>query len=203
MKIVGLTGGIGSGKSSVAGMLVEKGARLIDADLLAREVVGPGRPAWQDIISEFGEDVKAPDGSIDREKLGSIVFYDDKKRKRLNELTHPRIGEEILRLLNKYREEGAPVVVIDAALLLESPATHWIKPVIVVTAPDETKSERVARRDSLSAEDVMARIKSQWSDSERTALADYVIDNSGGLADLESQVDRVYNEILQGDEGAE
>ncbi len=197
MKIVGLTGGIGSGKSSVAGMLVERGARLIDADFLAREVVKPGRRAWHDIIAEFGDEVKAPDGSIDRERLGAIVFNDEAKRMRLNQLTHPRIGEEIVRLLNRYREKGAPVAVIDAALLLESPATRWIKPVIVVTAPDEQKAERVARRDNLGRDEVLSRIKAQWSDEERAALADFVIDNSKDLAFLESQVDEVWRKISE------
>ncbi|MFO8059002.1 MAG: dephospho-CoA kinase [bacterium] len=197
MKVVGLTGGIGSGKSTVAELLKERGARLIDADFLARQVVEPGRPAWNDIIEEFGSDIKAADDSIDRDKLGSVVFNNEDKRRRLNEITHPRIGEEMVRLLQKHREEGAPVSVIDAALLLESPATKWIKPVIVVTAPDEEKARRVALRDGLSGDDVMARIKSQWSDDERAALADFVIDNSGDLDYLREQVDEVWRKIAE------
>jgi dephospho-CoA kinase len=197
LKIVGLTGGIGAGKSTVARMLVARGARLIDADLLAREVVEPGKPAWRDIVEEFGEDVLNADRSINREALAAVVFKDEEKRERLNLITHPRIGEQMIALTNKYRDEGAQVVIIDAALLLESPATRWIKPAIVVVADDELKVDRVCARDRCGREEVLGRIRSQWTDEKRAGLADYVIDKSGDLASLEEQVEKVWKSILE------
>lgn len=197
MKIVGLTGGIGSGKTTVAGMLVERGARLIDADLLARVVVEPGRPAYNDIVEEFGEAALNPDKTINRERLGEIVFADREKRERLNKITHPRIGEELLKQIRKFQEEGAKVTIFDAALLLETPATSWIKPVIVVAAGDEVKIERILARDGLARGEVENRIKSQWSDEQRIEKADFVINNSGDLASLEGQVDEVWGKIME------
>ena len=196
MKIVGLTGGIGSGKSTVAQMLVNRGARLIDADLLAREVVEPDRPAWRGIVAEFGGSVLNADRTLNREALARIVFQDESKLSRLNQLTHPRIGERMIELLNLAREEGAPVAVIDAALLFESPSTRWIKPVIVVVADDELKVQRVCARDRCDPEQVRSRLRSQWSDERKAAAADFVIDNSGGLASLERQVDELWPRLL-------
>lgn len=198
MKIVGLTGGIGTGKSAAARMLVERGARLIDADALARVVVEPDRPAWQDIVREFGETLLNPDRTLNRERLAALVFADEKLRTRLNQITHPRIGEEMLRLIRQYQDQGARAVVIDAALLLESPATRWIKPVIVVMAQEEVKVERVCARDRASREDVLKRIRAQWSDEERAARADYVIENSGDLQSLEEQIEKVWRLITGG-----
>ena len=197
MKILGLTGGIGTGKSTVARMLVARGARLIDADQLARVVVEPGRPAWQDIVAEFGEGVLNPDRTVNREALAAVVFNDEPKRQRLNEITHPRIGQEMLKLIKTYTEEGALVTVIDAALLLESPATRWIKPVIVVIADEAVKVARVCERDGCCQEDVIKRIRSQWSDEERARLADFVIDNSHDLVSLEEQIARVWSRMLK------
>ncbi|HUT55183.1 MAG TPA: dephospho-CoA kinase [bacterium] len=196
MKIVGLTGGIGSGKSTVARMFVDRGARLIDADQLARDVVLPQKPAWNDIVREFGEAVLLPDRAINREALAAIVFADQDKRKRLNDITHPRIGQEMLRLAKQFTEQGAPLAVIDAALLLESPATKWIKPVIVVVADEAVKLERVCARDRCDQDEVLQRIRAQWPDSERVKYADYVIDNSGTLEDLKEQVEKVWRQII-------
>lgn len=196
MKIVGLTGGIGSGKSTVAKMLVKRGARLIDADVLAREVVEPDRPAWKEIVAEFGKGVLNPDRTIDRQALAEIVFGDEKKRERLNHITHPRVGEEMIRLSKKYDAEGADVTIIDAALLFESAATRWIRPVIVVAADEEVRVKRVCERDGTCAGDVEKRIRSQMPDEEKKKLADFVIDNSGGLESLEEQVDEVWGKLL-------
>jgi dephospho-CoA kinase len=197
LKLVGLTGGIGTGKSTVARMLVERGARLIDADLLARVVVEPDRPAWKDIVAEFGEGVLNADRTINREALAAVVFNDEEKRDRLNRITHPRIGRELLDLINRLRDEGSRIAVFDAALLLETPATNWIKPVIVVVADDALKVKRVCSRDNCSEEDVISRIESQWTDEKRAALADHVIDNSGDLAALEEQVEKVWKSLSE------
>ena len=196
VKTVGLTGGIGSGKSTVAAMLVQKGARLIDADRLARGVVEPGKPAWTDIVAEFGGSVLRADRAINREALAAIVFADENKRRRLNDITHPRIGQEMIRLAKLCSDQGAPLIVIDAALLLESPATKWIKPVIVVVADEAVKLDRVLARDHCDRDDVLKRIRSQWPDSERVKYADYVINNSGTLDDLKEQVQNLWRQLM-------
>ncbi len=195
MKVVGLTGGIGSGKSTVSAMLEKMGGRIIDADKLAREVVEPGNPAWKDIMREFGEGVLNHDSTINREALAELVFRDEKKRRRLNQITHPRIGERMIELIDRFREQGAPVAIIDAALLIESPATRWIKPVIVVAAGDELKIERIMKRDGAAREEVEKRIRSQMPDREKRKHADYVIENSGDLAGLEEQVRKVWEQV--------
>jgi len=199
MRVVGLTGGIASGKSTVAGMFVELGARLVDADLLARQVVLPGRPAWGEIVAHFGEAVLNPDRTLNREKLGEIIFHDPGQRQVLNGITHPRIGAEMLEQIQEHQREGAAIVLIDAALLLETPATSWIRPVVAVAAAEETQIQRLIQRDGLSREEANARIRAQWSDEERRARADYVIDNSGTLAELQRRVEEVWIELLSAD----
>lgn len=197
MKVAGLTGGIGSGKSTVAGMFVNLGARLIDADLLARQVVKPGEKAWNDILETFGNKVFQENGELDRDALAQIIFKDPDARRKLNSITHPRIGEEIVRLLDEYRAQDAAVVLIDAALLLESPATDWIKPVIVVTAPEQQKIDRLVQRDGISEEHARERIASQMSDEQRAEKADYVIENSGTIDDLEARVREIWKIIAE------
>jgi dephospho-CoA kinase len=196
MKIVGLTGGIGSGKSTVARMLAARGARVIDADLLAREVVAPDLPAWQEIVEHFGEEVLNPDRTLNRERLAAVVFGDEDRRRLLNGIVHPRIGQETLERIKVFEREGAPLVVFDAALLLETPATNWIRPVIVVVADEETRVGRVVARDGTGAETARSRMAAQWTDAERVQHADYVIDNSGDLAALAAQVERLWGRLL-------
>ena len=196
MRVVGLTGGIASGKSMVARMFVELGARLVDADLLARQVVEPGQPAWGAIADHFGEGVLNPDRTLNREKLAEVIFRDPDERRVLNAITHPRIGAEMLDLIQRFQREGAAVVLIDAALLLESPATNWIRPVVVVTAEEEVRAERIMERDGLSREQALARIRSQMREDERKTRADYVIDNSGTLEELKRRVEEVWIELL-------
>lgn len=196
MRVVGLTGGIASGKSTVARMFVELGGRLVDADLLARQVVEPGRPAWGEVVDHFGEAVLNPDRTLNREKLAEIIFRDPGERQVLNGITHPRIGAEMLDQIQRFQREGAAVVLIDAALLLESPATNWIRPVVVVTADEAVRADRIMERDGLSREQALARIRSQMSEDERKALADFVLDNSGSLDDLQHRVEEVWIELL-------
>ena len=196
MRVVGLTGGIASGKSTVARMFVELGARLVDADLLARQVVEPDKPAWGEIADHFGEGGLNPDRTLNREKLAEIIFRDPDERRVLNDISPPRIGAEMLDLIQRFQREGAAVVLIDAALLLESPATNWIRPVVVVTAEEEVRAERIMERDGLSQEQALARIRSQMREDERKTRADYVIDNSGSLEDLQDRVEEVWIELL-------
>jgi len=199
MRVVGLTGGIASGKSTVARMFVELGARLVDADLIARQVVEPGRPAWAEIVAHFGEGVLNPDRTLNRDKLGEIIFHDEPARQLLNGITHPRIGTEMLEQIQLHQRAGANVVLIDAALLLESPATSWIRPVVVAAADEAVKVQRIMERDGLSREQALARIRAQWSDEERKAKADFVIDNSGTLEELQRRVEEVWVELLSSD----
>jgi len=168
----------------------------VDADLLARQVVEPGKPAWGAIADHFGEGVLNPDRTLNREKLAEVIFRDPDERRVLNAITHPRIGAEMLDLIQRFQREGAAVVLIDAALLLESPATNWIRPVVVVTAEEEVRAERIMERDGLSREQALARIRSQMREDERKTRADYVIDNSGTLEELKRRVEEVWIELL-------
>ena len=195
MKLVGLTGGIATGKSTVAEMFVDLGARLIDADLLARDVVQPGKPAWHEIVQSFGPQVLNRDQTINREALAEIVFNEPPARQKLNSITHPRIGKELMERVSRYRKEGAEIVIFDAALLLETPAVNWIKPVVVVTADEETRIKRLKQRNGLTREQALSRIRAQWPDEKRAALADYVIDNSGTRDELRGKVEDTWHKL--------
>ena len=189
MKVVGLTGGIASGKSTVSRMFEALGARIIDADRIARDVVAPGRESWSKIVERFGRGILLPDGSIDREKLGRIVFDDAEARSALNSITHPVIISEIAGRVATYIEQDAPLVLIDAALLFESGAKgSTIGEVIIVTAEEEIQVERIVRRDGLSPEAAGKRIAAQMPLDEKRRLADHVIDNSGTLDETRLQV---------------
>lgn len=195
MKIAGLTGGIGSGKSTVARILSELGAYIIDADELARRVVEPGKPAFEEIRERFGEAVIGPAQNLDRKKLAEIIFDDPGKKELLEKITHPRIGEEIMRELQKAREQGFGLAVIDAALLLESPLGDWARPVILVVADPAVRVSRVCQRDRVCEEEVGSRIRNQSPDSEKMKKSDYVIDNNCDLEELKKRVTEVYHRL--------
>ena len=197
MKIAGLTGGIGSGKSTVAKILAGLGAYVIDADALAREVVEPGRPAWEEIKKTFGEEFLNPDRTVNRAKLAGVIFCEPEKREKLEQITHPRIGEEIMKGLERAKKLGVKLAVIDAALLLESPLAQWVKPVILVVADAELRVERVCRRDRVCEAEVQARIRNQASDLERKQKADFVIDNNRGPEELREQVQKLFSAMLE------
>jgi dephospho-CoA kinase len=201
MKVAGITGGIGSGKSTVAGMLRELGAYVIDADQLARRIVEPGKPAWREIKAFFGDRVFNPDQTINRKKLAETVFANPEARKKLESFTHPRIGEEILKELAKAREQNYPLAVIDAALLIESDAADWLRPLILVVADEESRVQRVCARDSCCAEDVRARIRNQTSDAERRKKADFVIENNCGEKELRARVAELFQSLVSGASG--
>jgi len=195
--LVGLTGSIATGKSTVSGMFAHLGARVIDADLLAREVVMPGQAAYARIVAEFGPQVVQEDGSLDRKALGALVFGDAAKRKRLEEITHPAIGARRERLLSVLDEEAFEGVVIwDAALLFEGGGAATMDRVVVVYADSETERRRLMERDGLSDADACARIASQMPVAEKAKLADHVIDNSGMREETERQVRTVYGALL-------
>jgi dephospho-CoA kinase len=195
--LVGLTGSIATGKSTVSRMFAHLGARLIDADLLAREVGMPGQPAYVRIVEEFGRQVVQEDGSLDRKALGAVVFADAAKRRRLEEITHPAIGARQQRILSVLDEEAFEGVVIwDAALLFEGGGTAKMDRVVVVYADPETERRRLMERDGLSDADARARIGSQMPVAEKAKLADHVIDNSGTREETERQVRAVYGALL-------
>ena len=195
--LVGLTGSIATGKSTVSQMFAHLGARVVDADLLAREVVMPGQPAYVKIVEEFGPGVVQDDGSLDRKALGAIVFADPARRKRLEEITHPAIGARQQRILSVLDEEAFEGVVIwDAALLYESGGAAKMDRVVVVSTDSETERRRLMERDGMSDADARARIASQMPIADKAKLAHHVIDNSGPRAETERQVRAVYGALL-------
>jgi len=195
--LVGLTGSIATGKSTVSRMFAHLGARVIDADLLAREVVMPGQAAYARIVEEFGPQVVQEDGSLDRKALGAVVFADAAKRKRLEEITHPAIGARRERLLSALDEEAFEGVVIwDAALLFEGGGAATMDRVVVVYVDPETERRRLMERDGLGDTDARARIASQMPIAEKAKIAHHVIDNSGTREETERQVRTVYSALL-------
>lgn len=194
--IVGLTGGIASGKSLVAGELERLGARIVDADLIAREVVAPGMPAWRDIVAGFGESILLEDGSIDRKKLGATVFSDPAKLKRLNDITHPRIREKIReRVAEMEREDSNPLIVVDAALLIEGGLYKEMSKVIVVYADEEKQTHRLRKRDGVGLGEAKKRIDAQMPLKEKREYADYVIDNNGTVNETIESVRKLYGKL--------
>jgi dephospho-CoA kinase len=193
MLLVGLTGGIASGKSTVSAMLAEQGAEVIDADHIARQVVMPGTPAWCKIREHFGPGVLHPDGQIDRQALADIVFADKSKLALLNEITHPAIFARIADRLEAHHGQDV-VVILDAALLIEAGLAEGVDVVIVVHSPREIQVERLAAK-GVGQTDARNRIASQLEPEKRLARADIVIDNSGSLEDLGRQVDKIWKEL--------
>ncbi|MEQ6901442.1 dephospho-CoA kinase [Nocardioides sp. YIM 152588] len=187
---VGLTGGVASGKSTVAGILRELGAVVIDADQLAREVVEPGTPGLAAVVEAFGPEVLDADGGLDRAKVGSIVFGDAEQRRRLEAIVHPLVFE-----LYAAREAEAPegaVVVHDIPLLAESGRHQEFDAVVVVDVPQEVQVERMLRDRGWTAEDASGRIAAQATRDQRRAIATHVIDNTGSLEDLRARVAEIY-----------
>jgi len=192
--MVGLTGGIGSGKSTVADLLRARGAVIIDADAIAREVVEPGMPALAALVERFGEEILRPDGTLDRPALARIAFVDDESRRALEAITHPAIGEEFLRRV--AAAEPGTVVVHDVPLLVESKRGFDYGAVIVVEAPVEVRLGRLEAR-GVPREDAKARMAAQATDEERRAIATWVLDNAGDVAALERQVDEIWPELVE------
>ena len=195
--LVGLTGGIATGKSTVSHMLRGLGAEIIDADLLAREVVEPGRPAWHEIVGEFGRDVVSPDGTLDRKKLGAIVFTDPERRKRLEAITHPAIRAAVQARLDELAARGfAGIVFYDAAILIEALGHKDVERMVVVITDEATQAARLRGRDGTDDAEGRRRIASQMPLAEKAKLADYVIDNSGDREATAEQVRRVFAALM-------
>ncbi len=191
MKRVGLTGGIGAGKSTVAKMLASHGAVIVDSDAIARDVVAPGTPGLAEIVGAFGPGVLRADGSLDRPGLGRIVFNDADALGRLEQITHPRIAGESARLIAEAEAAGAPVLVHDIPLLVENGLPETFDAVIVVEAPDELRLERLAER-GLPREQALERMRAQATDEQRRRAATHLIINAGSTAELRARVDEVW-----------
>lgn len=192
---VGLTGGIGAGKSEVSRRLAGYGAVVIDADAVAREVVGPGTPGLAAIAGAFGPGVLLPDGSLDRPKLGETVFGDPGARQRLNEIVHPLVAARMRELEEQAAAAGAQVVVHDVPLLAENGLAGQYDVVVVVDVAPRVQLERLARERGLSRAQAQARIAAQAGRSARLAVATYVVDNSGSLAELDRQAGELWSEL--------
>jgi dephospho-CoA kinase len=191
---IGLTGGIGSGKSEVSRRLAARGAVVIDADKIAREVVEPGTVGLARVVAAFGDEVLRPDGSLNREKLGSIVFADSERLATLNGIVHPLVGERVAQLQREAADDA--IVVYDVPLLAENKLAPMYDVVIVVDAADEVRIGRLAEHRGMAEDDAKARIAAQASREERLAVADIVIPNEGSLEELEARVSDVWDELL-------
>jgi len=193
---VGLTGGIACGKSNILTQFARLGAAVIDADQVARKVVEPGRPAYIEVVETFGEEVLRPDRSLDRKRLGALVFGDTEARLRLNRILHPRILQEEDDLIAMAEATGARMVVIDAALMIEVGTYHRYSVIIVAFCSPATQLERIIRRDGLSLEEAQKRLASQVPVFRKLSYADFVIDTSGSHLNTLEQVRQVHRELL-------
>lgn len=190
--IIGLTGSIATGKSTVSRMLKQKGYPIVDADEISRLVVEPGSSVLSEIAQTFGEEVLLPDGSLNREKLGNLIFNNEEQRKKLNGIIHPAVRQEMIRQKEEWLEKGANTIIMDIPLLFESKLQSYVDKIIVVSATPAVQKERLIARNCYSAEEADARINSQLPIVEKEKGADAVINNDGTLDETEKQL----NEIL-------
>ena len=192
MVVIGLTGGIACGKSAVAAMLAERGVAIVDADQGARDVVAPGTDGLAAVVAAFGDGVLAPDGTLDRKRLGEVVFGDEGARRALNGILHPRIAQWSAERFMALAAQGHELVVYEAALLVENGAHAALGGLIVVTARPEVQRARLMARDGIDATAAQARINAQWPLAKKVAVATEVIDNSGDREALRAQVDALH-----------
>lgn len=195
MKLVGLTGGIASGKSAVAAILRRLGAAIINADDLSREVVQPEQGAWEEIIKTFGPDILQEDRTLDRRKLRQIVFENPEARKKLEAIIHPRVRALAERKISELAAAGTSIIVYEVPLLFENQIHLWLRPVIVVACDIETQKKRLLERDHLTELEAQRHLDAQMSLEDKRKLADYVIENDGTLEELEQQVRAVLQKI--------
>ncbi len=189
MKVIGLTGGIGTGKSAAAQILAELGAEVIDADKVAHEMYAPGTPGWNAVVSAFGPDIVGPEGIIDRKKLGAIVFADPKERRRLEGILHPLVTAEIRRRIEALRSRGnVRVVVVEAALLIEAGWHELVDQVWLVTAQPKLVLERLQQQRGMSPQEIAARQQAQTNEETKRAFAHVVVENSGTLEELRERL---------------
>lgn len=195
MIIIGITGGIGSGKSTVSRLLGEQGAAIIDADLIARQIVEKGQPALQELEDFFGPEILDGKGELDRKKLAGLVFGDETKLAVLNEITHRYVAERIIESVARYRQRGISLVAVDVPLPVKYGFLDVVDEVWVVTADQETRIQRVAERSGMTRDEALNRIRMQMSDAQYRELADRIIENNGSLEELREAVTRLLNTI--------
>lgn len=195
MKVIGLTGGIGSGKSTVSQYLAELGAVVIDADKVGHQAFKPDTEAWHEVVAAFGRQVVAPSGEIDRQKLGGIVFGNPESLARLNRIMHPKMHDMMAAQIEEYRRQGVDVVVIEAAILLEANWTPLVDEVWVTVAGEAAVLERLKAQRGMEAEQTLARIRSQLTTEERVKQADVVISNDGDLDEVKAKVRELWQRL--------
>lgn len=186
--VIGLTGSIGTGKSTIANKFKKLNIPVIDADIIAREVVEPNKEAYNEIVKTFGREILQVDETIDRKRLGEIVFSDDKKRKQLNDIIHPAIRKEMIKQRDEYVAVNERCVVLDIPLLYESKLAHFVEKVIVVSTSRENQLKRILQRDHITEEEALQRINAQIDVAQKAKWADAVIDNNGTIAESEQQL---------------
>src|SRR5512140_1014521 len=196
MRIFGLTGNIGSGKSTVAAMLREAGIPVLDADRISREVTAPGGRAYDAVVQAFGREIVRNDGTIDRKRLGEIVFPDPASRERLERITHPAIFDAMKEAIARIEREGHRAAVVEAALIHESGRKGLFEAVISVTCDRETALSRLAARDGMSRSQAEARLRAQMDADRKAKASDYVIDNSASTEETSRQVKRIARTLL-------
>lgn len=195
MLVIGLTGGIASGKSTVSGILREWGVKIIDADMVAREIVEPGTNTYKELVENFGREILYPDGTVNRKKLGQIVFNDFQKLNVLNKITHPPLLKEIKNRIEKIRESGTDaVLVLDAALLIEMEMTSWVDQVWLVVVDTETQIARVMERDKLTRDEALRRINAQMPLEQKLPYAHVIINNTRTTEEMRAQLQRIWQE---------
>ncbi len=195
--IIGLTGSIGTGKTTAASIFNDLGAVVIDADRISREIVEPQMPSWQQILDAFGDRVLNPDSTINRHYLGELVFNDRLSMERLNQITHPIIREEVLK---RIQEQDGRIIIIDAPLLIEAGLQDMVDTIIVVTASRDTQIKRLKMRNLFSDLQIETRINSQLPLGIKIEQADYIIDNDGNILETTRQIKKIWEELTKNDE---
>jgi dephospho-CoA kinase len=198
-RVIGLTGGIASGKSTVARMLRDLGAHIVDADQLARQVVEPGTPALAEIVARFGPALLQPDGTLDRKQLGALVFADPGARRELERITHPRIARAGQEAIARLAARGVDPVLYEAALIVENRLHTWMNGLIVVAVPPDVQLARLMARDHLDEDAARARLAAQLPLADKIAVADHVIDNGGTLEETRAQVRDLWGRLCNPD----
>lgn len=197
MLVLGLTGNIGCGKSSVSTIFMENNIKVVDADIVARQIFDD-KGLLNEVFSTFGKSIINQDGSLNRRALGNIVFNDDEKLILLNNLTHPKIKQKILSKVEEYKNQGEKIVVIDAALLIEDDYIPYIQKLILITCREDIQINRIIARDNCTKEEAISRINSQMSQEDKKKFADYIIDNSNSFEELQEKVLELIS-VLQGE----
>ncbi|ABW18753.1 dephospho-CoA kinase [Alkaliphilus oremlandii] len=197
VRTIGLTGGIASGKSTASSILKKFGASIIDADKIARKVVEKGKPALKEIVEFFGADLLLEDGTLDRKKLGTLVFNDSILLEELNRITHPHIYQEIIDEINWYKKtDHNHVIILDAALLIEMKLMDLVEEVWLISVPEEIQLARLMERENISLEDAKKRVKAQMALEEKKQYAHRIIDNSKDVVYLKSQLEEIWNRLI-------